>query len=81
MKISDMIKSFRATRGAIDGKIYGLVGALILILLITVLGPQMFDSVYSMNDTTTPAWVKATLFVVVGAGLVLLTWKAVAGGK
>jgi protein-S-isoprenylcysteine O-methyltransferase Ste14 len=61
----------------INGKVYGLVGAVIVILLITVLGPEMFSAIYDMNISEVPAWVKTVLTVVVGAGLVLLAWRAI----
>lgn len=58
----------------IGSKIDVLIGAVILILFVTALAPEIFTNL-NLLGTETPAWVKTTLVVIVGAGLVFLVWR------
>lgn len=60
------------TRGLSAGKISGLIGALIFIILVGALGPTMFSD---LNITGAPDWVAVILPVVVGAGIVMAVYK------
>jgi len=97
MKTFNLQKLQDKVGAGIDAKISYLIGALILIVLVVALAPDMFDGltkltpVYNESNTSqciqycdaigTPAWVPTTLFVIVGAGLIFLVWKAIGGGK
>ncbi len=60
----------------IDGKISALIGAVVLIFLITALAPDIFAQITTMeNSTDIPAWVSTVFFVMVGAGLVFMVWS------
>jgi hypothetical protein len=63
--------------GSIDGKINYLVGALIVIVLAVALAPEMFSGVEGLeNETGVPTWVPTVLYVIIGAGIVFLIWRA-----
>lgn len=61
-----------------------LIGGVILIVLVTSLAPTIFGNVTNLSNTTlspgVPAFVPVVLFVVIGAGLIFMIWKAF-GGK
>jgi len=61
----------------VSSKVSYLIGALIVVVLATALAPEMFSNIANLSgDSNTPAWVTPTLFVIVGAGLIFLIWKA-----
>lgn len=59
-------------RGLSRGKIAGLIGALIFIVLVGALGPTMFSD---LNITGAPAWLATVLPIVVAAGLAMAVWR------
>lgn len=59
-------------RGLSSGKVAGLIGALLFIVLVGALGPTMFGN---LTISGAPAWVSTTLPIVVGAGLVMAVWR------
>lgn len=62
---------------SINSHVEYLIGALILIVLAVALAPTIFESVNTLNGTAgVPTWVPTVLYVIVGAGLVFLIWKA-----
>lgn len=70
----------KAGRGATGSHVEYLIGALILIVLATSLAPTLFSSVNDLNGSAgVPTWVPTVLFVIVGAGLVFMIWKAFNG--
>lgn len=60
-------------KGAMSGKIAGLIGALVLIVLATSLAPTMFSD---LNITGAPTWLAVVLPVIVAAGLIFIIWRA-----
>lgn len=64
----------------VDSKISYLIGAVIVIVLAVAVAPTMFSSLTDLSNETlnpgVPAWVPTVLFVIVGAGLVFLIWRA-----
>lgn len=73
------LKPMYAKKGqaGIDSKISYLIGALIIIVLAVNLAPAMFEGIAGLeNNTDTPSWVPVALYVIVGAGVVFLIWKA-----
>lgn len=58
--------------GLSNGKVAGLIGALLFIVLVGALGPQMFSN---LTISGAPSWVSTTLPIVVGAGIVMAVWK------
>lgn len=76
-KIFNLKEMQKKGQSGVNGKISFLVGALIVIVLATALGPTMFSNVAGLeNNSDTPSWVPTVLYVIVGAGLVFLIWKA-----
>lgn len=64
-------------QSSVDSKISYLIGALIVVVLATNLAPSMFSSVNDLDNATgVPSWVPTVLFVIIGAGLVFLIWRA-----
>lgn len=59
-------------KGLASGKVAGLIGALLFIILVGALGPQMFSN---LTITGAPSWVTTTLPVIVGAGIVMAVWR------
>lgn len=60
----------------IDGKISALIGAVVLVFLITALAPDMFAQVTQMgNESDVPSWVSTVFGVMIGAGLVFIIWR------
>jgi len=54
-----------------------LIGLVILIVLATALAPTIFTNINALNTSDgTPTWVKAVMFVIAGAAIVLLVWRA-----
>jgi hypothetical protein len=60
--------------GALNGKIAGLVGALIFIVLAIALAPTMFNG--SNNISGAPGWLGSVLPLLIGAGLVYGVWRS-----
>ncbi len=78
----DLKKMNKRGQSSVNSKITYMVGALIVIVLATALGPTMFSNIAGLdNDTDTPSWVPTVLYVIVGAGLVFLIWKAFGNDK
>lgn len=59
-------------KGLGSGKIGALVGALIFIVLVTALGPTMFEN---LNISGSPTWMVTVLPIIIAAGLVMAIWK------
>ena len=84
MKISNLQKKGQS---GINSKVTYLVGALIVVVLAVNLAPEMFEGVtglertynasgYCLTNCDTPTWVPVILFVIIGAGIVFLIWRA-----
>jgi len=75
--MKDFIKSLQKRGQAnVDKKMTALIGAVIVIFLVTQLAPEMFSQIENMsNSSAVPGWVPAVLFVIVGAGIVFLIWN------
>lgn len=62
-----------------------LIGALIVVVLATQLAPTFFTGVSTLNTSATggtvPDWLPIVLYVIIGAGLVLLIWRVFGQGK
>jgi len=63
--------------GKVDKLIYGLIGGLLVMVLLTALAPTIFSSIFGLNESEgVPTWLKPVLFVVSGIGLVFIAWRA-----
>ena len=60
-------------KGAIDGKIATLIGALIFIVITVALAPTMFSG---LNTTGGPTWLNTVLPIIVASGLVFAVYRA-----
>lgn len=77
MKKEDLKILQKKGQANVNSKISYLIGALIVIVMATALAPEMFESVDDLENVTgVPGWVPTVLFVIVGAGLVFLIWRA-----
>ncbi|MGV9141781.1 MAG: hypothetical protein ACOC1X_02475 [Promethearchaeota archaeon] len=77
MNRNELLMLQKKGQAGVNGKISYLIGALIVVVLATALAPEMFDSIAGLeNDSDVPEWTPAVLFVIVGAGLVFLIWRA-----
>ena len=64
-------------QAGMNSKMTALVGGLIIVVLAVSLAPTMFSSLADLDaDVNTPDWVAPVLFVIVGAGIVFLIWRA-----
>ena len=73
----DLIALQKRGAHSVNGHVEYLIGALILIVLATALAPTIFSSVNDLNGSAgVPTWVPTVLYVIIGAGLVFLIWKA-----
>jgi len=61
-------------QAGLNAKMTGLIGAVIIIFLVTALAPEMFTALDGFG-VETPAWVATVMTVIVGAGLVFLVWR------
>lgn len=61
-------------QAGLNSKMTALIGAVIVIFLVTALAPEMFTSIDGLG-VETPTWVVSVLTVIVGAGLVFLVWR------
>lgn len=69
-------------RGQAGAAMNKLMGAVLVVVLATALAPTMFTSIFGLNDSEIPTWLKVTLQTVVGFGIVFLVWRTLgAGGK
>lgn len=70
-------------QSGVNSKITYLIGALIVVVLATSIAPEMFANIANLtgNESDTPEWVPSVLFVIVGAGLVFLIWRAFGNNK
>lgn len=59
-------------KGLSGGKIGGLIGALIFVVLVGALGPTMFEN---LNITGAPSWGATILPIVIMAGLVIAVYR------
>lgn len=59
-------------KGQVSGKVAGLIGALIVIILATSLAPTMFED---LNITGAPVWLAVVLPVIVASGLIFVIWR------
>lgn len=60
-----------------DKLITFLIGALVVVVLAVQLAPTMFEGVSDLeNQSNTPDWVPAVLYVIIGVGLIFLIWRA-----
>lgn len=62
----------KISRKAQGGKVGVLIGALLFVVIMVALAPTMFTG---LNTTTGPAWVNTALPIVVGAGLIMMTYR------
>ncbi len=77
MEKSKLLMLQKKGQAGINSKVTYLVGALIVIVLAVNLAPEMFSGITALsNDSDTPTWVPTVLFVIVGAGIVFLIWRA-----
>lgn len=77
-KLAFDIETLRNKRGqtGLNSKMTALIGAVIVIFLVTALAPEIFAQLGVLEaDLNTPAWVPTVMFVIVGAGLVFLVWR------
>lgn len=82
MKTFDLQAMQKKGQAGVNSKISFLVGALIVIVLATSLAPTMFDNVANLSsNANTPEWVSGVLYVIIGAGLVFLIWRAFGNNK
>ena len=73
----DLTKIQKKGQASLSNKMTGLVGALIVIVLAVSLAPTMFEGVAGLEaELSTPDWVPTVLFVIIGAGIVFLIWRA-----
>ena len=73
----DLSKLQKRGQAGLNSKMSGLVGALIIVVLAVALAPTMFGDIAVLGaDENTPNWVGPVLFVIVGAGIVFLIWRA-----
>lgn len=67
----------------VNNKISYLIGALVVIVMAVAVAPQMFDGLNDLANTTlnpdVPTWLPTVLFVIVGAGILFLIWRAFDG--
>jgi len=70
-------------QAGVNSKVSYLIGALIVVVLATAIAPEMFSNIANLtgNESDTPTWVPSVLFVIVGAGLVFLIWRAFGNNK
>ena len=55
----------------------GLIGAVIVVFLVVALAPEIFSGLSDLEaDVAVPAWISTVLFVVVGAGIVFIVYRA-----
>lgn len=74
--VFDQLKCQKKAQAGLSGKVTGLVGALIVIILAVNLAPEMFAGVEGLETATgVPDWVPTVLFVIIGAGIVFLIWR------
>ena len=60
----------------VGNKMNALIGAVIVIFLITALAPEIFTQIDALSASTeTPSWVPTVMFVITGAGLVFLLYS------
>jgi L-asparagine transporter-like permease len=80
MENSKLLLLQKKGQAGVNSKITYLVGALIVIVLAVNLAPEMFTGIATLGNETTnpdvPTWVPTILFVIIGAGLVFLIWRA-----
>lgn len=73
LQLSKMRKKGQA---GLNVKMTALIGAVILIFLVSALAPEIFEELAVLeNNTDTPSWVASVMVVIVGAGLVFLIWR------
>ncbi|MFW6130735.1 MAG: hypothetical protein ACOC56_06065 [Atribacterota bacterium] len=77
MKSFNIKEMQKKGQAGVNSKITYLIGALIVVVLATALAPEMFSNVANLtgNDDV-PSWLPSVTFVIVGAGLVFLIWRA-----
>lgn len=74
MEKFNLLLAQKRGQGKVDSKISTLIGAVVLILFVTAIAPEVFTNLNLLGEET-PSWVKATMIVIVGAGLVFLVWR------
>ena len=63
-------------QAGLNNKMTSLIGAVILIFLVSALAPEIFGQLANMSgNADVPGWVATVLVVIVGAGLVFLIWR------
>ncbi len=58
---------------SLNGRIAGLIGALIFIVIAVGVGPTMFTG---LNISGAPSWLATVLPVIVASGIVFAVWRA-----
>lgn len=61
-------------KGQLSGKIAGLIGALIFIVLAVALAPTMFNGINASMGG--PTWLITVLPVIIASGIVFGVWRA-----
>jgi len=76
----DITKMQKRGASGVDKNMTFLITGLIIVLLAVNLAPEMFSGVAGLeNESGVPGWVPTVLYVIVGAGIVFLIWKAFNG--
>ena len=72
----NLLNAQKKAQKGLDSKMTGLIGAVIIIFLVTALAPEIFTQLGVLDaNADTPSWVATVMFVIVGAGLVFLVWR------
>lgn len=72
----NLLNAQKKAQKGLDSKMTGLIGAVIIIFLVTALAPEIFTQLGVLEaNADTPSWVATVMFVIVGAGLVFLVWR------
>ena len=63
-------------QSSVNVKMTALIGAVIVIFLVTALAPDIFSELATLEASAdTPNWIPTVMYVIVGAGLIFLVWR------
>lgn len=80
-KTFDLKSLQKKGQAGINSKMTALIGAVIVIFLVSALAPEIFTQLDTLSTSAeTPSWVPTVMFVIVGAGLVFLVWRTFNNG-
>lgn len=80
-KTFDLKSLQKKGQAGINSKMTALIGAVIVIFLVSALAPEIFTQLDTLSASAeTPSWVPTVMFVIVGAGLVFLVWRTFNNG-